>query len=353
MQLQITEEHKPGGHASAAQTAIDEALQHFGNVDLDDIQPPVELRSWTLSEDVLRFLVSIVEQLAPSHVVEFGSGVSTQVLAWLSCRRQTPFKVTSIDHDPEFLERTRECLRLERPDAPAALLCAPLVARRFGGAFVPTYHFDPREVSENGPADLIVIDGPPQALGGRQGILYQAMDLARPGTVVLLDDADRSAEKMAVAQWQRDFGTAIRATTLPGFSKGLVALTIVKPICSKDLTDHNLAMATRELQRHIEAGTTWIVVDEGRLQLGHFADSNVLPFLERNGQYWGLPSNGRQAVEELERLRSAGAEFLAFVHWSFWWLDHYAELRQYLESRFDCTLSNDQVTIFDLRGNRE
>ena len=41
----------------------------------------------------------------------------------------------------------------------------------------------------NLPVDLAIIDGPPEALGGRTGTLYQVMDYIRAGGIVLLDDA--------------------------------------------------------------------------------------------------------------------------------------------------------------------
>jgi hypothetical protein len=52
---------------------------------------------------------------------------------------------------------------------------------------------------------LVLIDGPPSLLGGREGTLYLVMEFARPGTLVLLDDASRAQEQSALARWQNPF----------------------------------------------------------------------------------------------------------------------------------------------------
>lgn len=57
------------------------ALAASGSIDLTAIEPPVHVGKWTLSAEALRLLVSLVEELNPRHVLEFGSGLSTRVLA--------------------------------------------------------------------------------------------------------------------------------------------------------------------------------------------------------------------------------------------------------------------------------
>jgi hypothetical protein len=78
----------------------------------------------------------------------------------------------------------------------------------------------------------------------------------------------------------------------------------------------------------------------------------VVPFLERNGQFYGPPSDDATAISELERLRVAGASFIAFAWPAFWWLDYYSGLHQHLRSNFRCVLENDRVVLFDLRSKR-
>ena len=45
------------------------------------------------------------------------------------------------------------------------------------------------------------------------------------------------------------------------------------------------------------------------------------------------PSDSTEAIAQLERLRE-GAGFLLFPATAFWWLEHYTEFEEHLESRY-------------------
>jgi GT2 family glycosyltransferase len=53
------------------------------------------------------------------------------------------------------------------------------------------------------------------------------------------------------------------------------------------------------------------------------------------GAYAGYyPASSAEAIAHLEELRAEGAEFLLFPSTALWWLDHYGELREYLEQQY-------------------
>lgn len=112
---------------------------------------------------------------------------------------------------------------------------------------------------------------------------------------------------------------------------------------------HLLLEAAGDVSRTIPEGDTFVLVDEQGFG-GDFARGRrALPFLEREGVYWGAPPDGATAVGELERMRrDHGASFIAFGWPAFWWLDHYDELRDHLRSQYDCVLENKRLVIFDL-----
>ena len=60
-------------------------------------------------------------------------------------------------------------------------------------------------------------------------MLYQALDYAQAGTIVLLDDADREGEREALAEWQRVLGDAVSIARPTGFARGLAVITLVAP----------------------------------------------------------------------------------------------------------------------------
>jgi glycosyltransferase involved in cell wall biosynthesis len=108
--------------------------------------------------------------------------------------------------------------------------------------------------------------------------------------------------------------------------------------------------ATREFTALIPPGEAFILVDEDCWTTTEtLAGRRRIPFLERDGQYWGAPPDDRTAIAELERLRQSGASFLVLAWPSFWWLDYYREFHRHLRTNFRCLLENERVVVFSLR----
>jgi polysaccharide pyruvyl transferase WcaK-like protein/SAM-dependent methyltransferase len=99
----------------------------------------------------------------------------------------------------------------------------------------------------------------------------------------------------------------------------------------------------------VPPGCSFILVDEMQWADEVFADRRPIPFLEKDGQYWGLPADDATAIQECERLRIAGASFIIFAPHSFWWLKHYSGLDQHLRSHYACVREEAQLIAFDLR----
>jgi glycosyltransferase involved in cell wall biosynthesis len=111
---------------------------------------------------------------------------------------------------------------------------------------------------------------------------------------------------------------------------------------------HRIEEFERDLSGRIPQGATFILVDEDQIRAEFAAGRNALPFLEREGNYWGPPADDELAIRELERLRAAGAEFIAFAWPAFWWLDHYRGMAEHLRGRFRCVLENGHLILFEL-----
>jgi glycosyltransferase involved in cell wall biosynthesis len=104
----------------------------------------------------------------------------------------------------------------------------------------------------------------------------------------------------------------------------------------------------REIARLTAPDNRFIVVDEEQLR-GELALPGAIPFLEKDGQWWGAPADDESALRELERLRQAGATHIVFLWPSFWWLEHYAEFACYLRSEHRCVREDDSLVVFALR----
>lgn len=112
---------------------------------------------------------------------------------------------------------------------------------------------------------------------------------------------------------------------------------------------HLLAAADDDVARTIGEGKTLILVDEQGFGSSFAKGRRRIPFLERDGEYWGAPIDDATAIRELERLRAEGAGYIVFGFPSFWWLEYYAELERHLRTSYLTLLANERVRIFDLR----
>jgi predicted O-methyltransferase YrrM len=220
---------KQDAAVATAWNTVDDALVNAAGVDLSWIQPPPRNDWWTLAPDALRLLVSLVTHVRPRHILEFGSGLSTRVLAWACAESQPSCRITSIDHDPEYSQIAQKELAACPLNCHVKFQIAPLVARTYRGKLLPTYHLRRRQFASQRPVDLVLIDGPVWPLGGREGTLYQILELTHPGTIVLLDDAGRKEEAGVLANWQAVLGDAIEVRLLPDFIKGLAAIIVREP----------------------------------------------------------------------------------------------------------------------------
>lgn len=146
---------------------------------------------------------------------------------------------------------------------------------------------------------------------------------------------------------------AIVAHSLRGFPVSRLPHTPA-PQAGEEGAERTDAERRRLLERlvatQVPAGATFLLVDDAAVALSTPAGRLPLPFLERQGRYWGRPADDAQAIDELERLRGAGAACVVFAWPAFWWLEHYAGFRQHLRTRYHCTVEDGVGVCFDLRS---
>jgi glycosyltransferase involved in cell wall biosynthesis len=94
-----------------------------------------------------------------------------------------------------------------------------------------------------------------------------------------------------------------------------------------------------------------IVITRGDSELLNLGGRRACHFPQTEaGDYAGYhPADSVEAIVHLETLRSKGSGFLLIPQTAFWWLDHYADLRKYLESLYQVVFQSDVCLIFDLR----
>lgn len=152
------------------------------------------------SSDFLLLIARTILSERPAVIVEFGSGVSSFVIA--RCLQISGAgRFISFDHSPSFAEITR--FQLERRLLHADIRVVPL--RSAEGDQHHGLWYDADELPES--IDLIIVDGPPASLhpetrGGAGPATFARL---REGGMVMLDDACRPGERKIVSRWRRDY----------------------------------------------------------------------------------------------------------------------------------------------------
>jgi hypothetical protein len=108
-----------------------------------------------------------------------------------------------------------------------------------------------------------------------------------------------------------------------------------------------LKEAAAAIADSIPGGVPFILVDEEQIR-SEMGRPEAIPFLERNGVYYGPPADDEAAIGECERLRKEGARYLVVIWSCFWWLEYYVELERHLRDRYACVREDDLIVVFAL-----
>jgi len=116
---------------------------------------------------------------------------------------------------------------------------------------------------------------------------------------------------------------------------------------------HRTQRAVRIIERLVPDGMAFILPGEDQWATREISGRRVMPFTEQDGFYWGAPESDAAAIQELERQRAAGASYLIFPWWTFWWAEYYPEFWSYLTTRLSCVERNEDLIGFALDSLEE
>jgi predicted O-methyltransferase YrrM len=167
-----------------------------------------ELGNWSLGPLSLTYLRNLVLQHRPSRLLEFGSGISTLVLAHAMTEargggEEGPL-VISVEQENVHASSTRDLLSDAGLDHLAMVVVAPLSRQQIEGIWTTCYAL-PESLSvifRDRRADLVVIDGPAAEAGARFGTLPLARPFVGANASFVLDDALRDGELRIARRWR-------------------------------------------------------------------------------------------------------------------------------------------------------
>ena len=89
-----------------------------------------------------------------------------------------------------------------------------------------------------------------------------------------------------------------------------------------------------------------IVADDGDPTALYYSRRKGWHFLQ-DGMFKGYPVDSHQAIGYLEQWRQAGASYLGFTRYAFWWFDYYDGFQAYLDARYRRVRETTDYLIFD------
>jgi glycosyltransferase involved in cell wall biosynthesis len=116
---------------------------------------------------------------------------------------------------------------------------------------------------------------------------------------------------------------------------------------------HDLVRDVRQIvERVVPPGSAVMVVSKGDQALIEFGERTGCHFPETpSGVYAGFhPRDGAAAVDLLEVSIAKGREYLLFPGTALWWLDHYTELRRYLDARGERLWADRRCVLYRLHS---
>ena len=155
---------------------------------------------WALNPTGLLHVVSLIEQHRPSVIVELGSGTSTIWMGY-ALEQAGGGRLVSLEHLPDFADRTRILVDIHGLDKLVEVRDAPLRPIQLGETTSPWYALD--TLVDLPEIDLLFVDGPPGTAGplARYPALPVLSDRLADGAIVVLDDFRRADETTIVERW--------------------------------------------------------------------------------------------------------------------------------------------------------
>jgi hypothetical protein len=206
--------HRARVFRRAMRRLCEDPAQAASDALLDDLMYGWGNESWAARREFLQACMR--ETLAARQpILECGSGLTTLVLGALAQKAGT--SLWAIEHLPDWAMRVRSQLQ-DCGIRAAKVVLAPL---RDYGSF-DWYDLGDAEL----PAQfgLVLCDGPPsQTRGGRYGMVPIMRERLVPGCVILLDDAERPAEREIARRWADELGADHRHC---GREKPFIVLTL-------------------------------------------------------------------------------------------------------------------------------
>ena len=164
----------------------------------------------SLRSYVLAYILNEIVINERKNIIEFGSGISTILLAKLAFANKIDLQIVSVDEDKGWIEKIKEILTAENIQKYVKFIYAPIISKNNRNK--PILWYDDKildRVCEGIKFDMVIVDGPKAYESGKELIRYHAVPYIKNKLndkyVILLDDAIRRGEKWIIKKWEKEY----------------------------------------------------------------------------------------------------------------------------------------------------
>lgn len=144
------------------------------------------------------------------NIIEFGSGLSTILMARLIKKDNLPCKVYSVEHDKNWFDLLNTVLKKENTIENVVSIYAPLTSSKKSKNNIMWYNEESllNSLPKNVFFDLVIIDGPPAHEKNKSLSRYPALPFINKklnkSYSVYVDDASRIGEQEVINSWKNE-----------------------------------------------------------------------------------------------------------------------------------------------------
>lgn len=183
--------------------------------------PPPYMTSWAATPELAVAIYEIIKTEQPENIVELGSGISSLICAY-AMEANDKGALYSLDHDPEYGQKTKTMLAEHQIDQRVSVSYAPLKSQTIDGRNCTWYDCSDAEYPES--IDLLIVDGPPYET--QRKVRYPALPYFMPRlsstATIIIHDAFRDDESEIVSEWLHQYPEFVKETIYS--EKGIVIL---------------------------------------------------------------------------------------------------------------------------------
>lgn len=178
--------------------------------DINKIQYSVDQKKqyggWKIEHDTFDFLDKLINLIQPNVVLEFGSGLSTQLFA-THIEKGNIKELLSIDHLSDFPDHPKKLISNLKTLNKIHFFTFPIFIKKYAKKLFCFYSIPYNFFVNKNKIDLVFIDGPPYYYNGREAALHSCFEYLSPNAIIILDDANRiNYERIYIKKWKYRYG---------------------------------------------------------------------------------------------------------------------------------------------------